>query len=385
MAAPAPQMSAQQMQDMNNTYRSIVLGRAVDCWLPIFSQTITTNIPGTVINVPLRNVGLLKRVVIELNGSVVQGAAETQTASPWSIANILSGVVLQDFNSQNRIQTTGWHLHAAASFRRQSAFGAAFTNDSPMQFGNNVVVIRSPSSFTTTQIFRMYFEVPLAYGDYDLRGAMYMGVVNATANLQMTINPTFFVPSTGDNALAAYKSSTAQAGVISTLTIQVHQNYLDQIPTFDNGNPILPFLDLSKMYQLQNTAFSGFTASQDFPIPYANGRNYLSTMLMYDNVGLNAGTDVNYFALTAANNLQFIKWSPNMTSLMARQIMGDDFPTGSYYFDHRKQPINTLNYGNMQLIVNPSSVISAASQFLVGWEFFADINQLVTASSLSAG
>jgi len=380
------QPSPQQLMAMNDQARAILIDRSVDSWQPTATQALSGTIPGQVVNFQLRNIGLLKRIIIEITGTFVRSAAETHTLQAWGPANILSNVTLTDYNSQNRIQTSGWHLFLAATARRQLVWGGALTNDSPVDIGNNMDVIKCPASVTTVQPFRMYYEVPVAYGDFDLRGAMFMNVINANAQLQMTVNPNFSVSSTGNGVLAVYKSSSTDIGTVASMTIRIHQNYLDQIPKDRNNNPILPVMDLSKMYQLQNTALTGLSANQDFPVPYANGRSYLSTAIIYDDAGtLTAGTNVNYLAMTAANNLNFINTNPWVNALLTRQIISDDFPNATYYIDHRKQPINTLNYGNIQTTFNPASVAGATSQLLVGWEFFSDINQIVAASSLPAG
>jgi hypothetical protein len=71
-----------------------------------------------------------------------------------------------------------------------------------------------------------------------------------------------------------------------------------------------------------------------------------------------------------------------MASLMSRLRLQDDFPTGMYYFDHRNKPINTVQYGNMQLIVNLANVGGSGSQFLMGYESLALVNQITNAGSL---
>jgi len=380
-------MAAQQAQqmsvyDQNQLARQAVLQNAIDVWQQIFQQTYNTNIPGTTINVPLKQVGLLKRLLVRVDFSFAQGAAETQTLTKWGPANIFSQIVFNDLSNLTRIQTSGWHMHGLATARRQMAFGAAFTNDSPIQMGSNFVVIKAPASVTTIQTGRMFFEIPISYGDYDLRGAVWLNVVNATAQLQLVVNPAFSVATGTDATLAVYQSSTAQIGVLSVLTVTIYQNYLDQIP-MPNGKPVLPMVDLSYAYMLNNTAAAGLVANQDNPIPFANYRQFMSMFLIYDNAGvLNAGTDINSFALQAANSLNLFKIDPFTASLLTREYISDDFPIGSYYFDFRKRPVNTIQYGNMQVTVNPSTVTSAASTFLLGYEALAALNQVTNAGSL---
>lgn len=375
-------------RQQNAINRSIVLANSVNMWLPIFQQTFVGG-PGTIINIPLRNVGLVKRLVVEIqNFTVTQGAAETQTRTKWGPANFFSSIVLTDLNNQTRINTTGWHLHTLATAKRQWAFGSAYTNDSPVAIGSNYPVMNAPASFTTVQSGKMFFEIPVSYGDLDLRGAIYANVVNATFNLQLTVNPGFFATTTGDPTLAVYQSSTAQLGVLNTFTIIVHQNFLDQLPVTAKG-PILPALDIGTAYLLNNTTVTGIVANQDNPIPYANFRDFMSTTIIYDNFGYVTapfGSDMNYFTVQSANYTNILKYDPFMSSLLTREIISDDLPAQngmtSYYFDHRAKPISTINYGNMQLIFNPANVQGAATQMLVGFESLAFINQITNAGSL---
>lgn len=372
-----------QLSAQNMAARSEVLRRGVNMWQSIASGTIATPLTNNVVNIPIRNVGLLKRMVIELSCTIVRSAAELLTLTQFGPANFLSNVTLTDLNNNQRINTAGWHLHMLATARRQMAFGAAFANDSPVNIGSNFNVIVAPQAVgAVSQTIRMYYELPISYGDYDLRGAIFANVVNATMNLQMTINPNFVIASTGDPTLAVYQSDGAALGTVGSVTYSIYQNYLDQLPMTSNG-PILPLMDLSTAYLLTNTSAQGLTVGQDFPIPLANFRDFMSVFAIYDNTKvLNAGTDVNYVGLQSANYTFLLKYGPFMSSLLSRQMIGDDWPKGMYYFDFRNKPVATIQYGNMQLIINPSAVTDATANVLLGYEMLALINQITNAGSL---
>lgn len=389
MAAQQPQMTQQQY---NAAARNAILATALDEWQNIAGATLTSNILGAVINVPVRNVGLIKRFVVEVAAQVQTTNGITQNLTVLGSSNIFSQVVLTDLSNQTRINTTGWHLTAIASAKAKMPFGSAITaTDTPFGYGNNYkntqtapLAVSAPSS--ANNVFAM-FEVPLAYSDTDLRGAIYANVVNATMTLQLTVNPAFFALLGADATSSVYQSSSATVpGTLVSLTYNIYQNYLDQLPINPNGKgTILPILDLSTAYTINNTAFSGLVQNQDFPIPYANFRDFLSTTIVYDNGGtLNAGTDIAYFALQSANYTNIFKVDPNIVSLWMRLRIQSDAPRGMYYFDHRKKPVSTIQYGNMQLIVNPSNVANASSNFLVGWESLALINNITQAGSLAA-
>lgn len=375
------------VEQSNMMARNFVLSQAIDMWQSIYTNTISGDARNAVINVPIRNVGLIKRLVIEISGTIAQSAAETLSRTTFGIANALSNVTFTDLSNQTRINTAGWHLHMLATARRQMAYGAAFTNDSPMAMGNNFNTISAPASVTTAVPFRMFYEVPISYGDMDLRGAIYANVVNATMNLQMTINPNFVVASGANPLLGVYQSSAANTGILSGVTINVYQNYLDQLPVAKNG-PILPLMDLATAYLINNTVATGISQGQDFAIPYANFRNFMSTFAVFDNFGSSnaVGSEINYWSIQSANYTNIIKIDPFMSSLLTRNIVSDDFPAAAgrttYYFDHRRKPISTIQYGNMQLVANPAQVQSASSQMLVGYEALALINMITQAGSL---
>jgi hypothetical protein len=376
----APQQYTQQMNDQA---RAVVLANSREMFQQVAQGTLQGTPAGQVINVPLRNVGLVKRLIVKFTANVAQGAAETQSLTKYGLANFCSNINVTDLSNYQRVNTAGWHLTNLATLRRQGAYGAAFLNDSPVAYGSNFNVNNSPAVITAAKPVSWYYEIPLAYSDTDLRGAIYSAVVNATWQLQFTINPNFFVASGADPTLAAYISSTAQLGVLSNVTYTVYQVYLDQLP-FAGSNPILPLFDLATGYLIQNTNQVGLTVGQDFPIQYPNFRQILSTMFIYDNVGvLNVGSDINYIGIQAANLVFLLKADPQTIALKLRNTIGDDFPPGSYCIETRMQPINTTAYGNMQLVVNPSAVGGASANVLMGYEMLGIINQVANAGSLA--
>lgn len=380
MEARAQQYTAQQ----NQQARDYIIANAREMFQGVSTQTLSGTLIGQQNSIQLRNVGLVKRLIVEVAGTVAQsaGATDTQLLTKWGLSNIFSNISVTDLSNYQRINTAGWHLYALASLRRQMAYGAAYLNDAPLSMGSNYLVNDAPASVTTAKNFRMFFELPLAYSDVDLRGAIYSAVVNATWQLQYTINPNFFVASGADPTLAVYISTNASLGVLSATTITIYQVYLDQLP-FVGNQPVLPYFDIATGYLIQNTNNVGLTANQDFPIQYPNFRQILSTMFIYDNGGvLNAGTDINQIGIQAANLVFLYKSDPATLALRTRNTIGDDLPPGSYCIETRMQPINTTAYGNMQLVINPS-LVNANANVLMGMEMLGIINQVANAGSLA--
>lgn len=354
----------------------------------IFSQSFANYVAGQqlAVNINPAPVGIIKRFWVEITASIGSTAAEVHTAQPLGPSTLLSQITYTDTSNQARVNTTGWHLHMLASIRRRAVFGAAYTTDTPTGFGSNNSVIKMPASLTgaapannAPNLFMVY-EVPLAYADDDLRGAVLANLINATQTLQLTVNPNFFVATGGDATLSGYKSASGVLGKITNLTINVYQEYIDQFQGL-----ALPQIDLGTQYLLNWTNGGNPSAGIDLVIPYANYRSFLSTIAFYDNAGVaNTGSDVNYLALRAANTTNIYKVDPMLQAALTRTKLGDDMPAGAYWMDHRQKPILTQQFGNMSLVFNASAVTSVNSLVFIGYEQLALANQLPGAGSLAS-
>jgi len=344
-------------------------------------QTITFN---------LNNVGLQTKITVEVQGTLTAAGAEVLTKTSWGLANIFTQVVLTDLSNIQRINTTGLHLFALATLRNRSAFGATFLNDSPVKMGSNFLVNYGPAALNAASgaaAFRMFFDLPLSYHDNDLRGAIYSNVTNAQWRLQLTVNPNFIVGSGAtDTLFNVYQSTIATpASTLTNFQVTIYQHYLDQLPRGQNNQPIVPLFSLSWNYLLINTVSTGMVATQDFPVQYANFRTFLSTIAIFDNGGtFNAGTDVNYVAIQVANQTYLERLDPYMSTLKTRIMIGDDYPPGTYVFDHRRWPIVTDQFGNTQFVLNASTV-NASANLQMMYEMLSMQNQAINAGSLAAG
>ncbi len=384
--------AAQVAQQQNDAISRLIRHVATDKTDQIYSQTISS--PGSSnnqINVPLANVGLVKGFIVEVTASVSNTGSGAASLTEFGPANILSGIQFTDLDNYQRINTAGWHVAMLNAAKEGWPFGAALLNtatDAPIGYGNNTGgnVISATSSLAATSgtgSVVMRYWVPLAYSKNDLRGSVYMGVVNATAYLGLTINPA--PGTTGDGTLAVYSGANTAVS-ISSATVKVYQVYLDQLPRYTSGpqmgKPILPPIDISTQYRLVNTALQGIVANQDFAVPFTNFQQFLSLSCIFDQAGtLNGGSDINYFALTTANTYTLFKLSAYTQLLKQRLRLKTDFPKGFYMFDFREAPIDTNQAGNMQLLINANSA-AAGSTVLNGFESFALVQAVLGAQSL---
>lgn len=391
-AAPTPGQ-APNVQQMNSQARSLIVSRAVKMTQNIYSNTINPTTQQTV-QIPFRNVGLVLGFWVDFNLAVADpGAGNGYALTDYGPANVIQQCILTDLNNNVRVQTAGWHIHFVNTAKKGAPFCVARTNTTyPINYGVNwpnafAAQAITHAGFATQNVYMRYW-VPCAYSDFDLRGAMYMNVVNATAYLQLTISSgaQAFVAAGADSTLAVFVGNlgTPTSGWGTTCSINIYQVYYDQLPVAQNGAVILPMVDMSTIYELKNTVYTGMTTGQDFPIPYSNFRDFLSTFVIWDNGGTrDVGVNTSAWKLQSANFTNIFNISANLAAIMGRLEIQDDFPPGVYYFPSRNKPISTVQYGNMELVLTPTGTINAGAQLLVGYEDFALVNTLVGAASLN--
>ncbi len=400
-AAAPPQVSPAAR---NHAARSLILrgGQvgpmyfppAIDMWQPQPVVLPASPAPGSVLTFNVRNVGLIKRLVFFFKATVTTAGAagDNVVLSKLGLANFISNITMFDLGNNQRINTTGWHLTAISSAKRRRVFGAAVTTDTPLGYGNNNNrVMQAPATIAgsaTAAEVDFYLEVPFCKTDTDLRGAIYADVTQANMQVQITLNPNMFVATGADATLAVYQSASANKPVLSALTVQMYQNYLDQLPRDpSNGMPILPELDIGTAYLLNNSASGLPVANQDNGAAFTNARTYESVTFVYDNNGtLNInGSDLNYIQLQSANFTNILNIDGRMASLMERNILADDFPAGMHYLDFRQRPVDTNQFGNMQLVINPATVGGSGAVILYGWESFGIIGLVNQGGSIPSG
>ena len=390
---------AQQAAQLNLAARQAIKNTSVKMMQPLYQQTVVpANTP--VLTVQPRNVGLLLGFWVMVQHNVNNQSTVSLNLTDFGPMNALANIQFNDFNNTTRVQTTGWHVGLINSVRHRRPTGTALVRttgfDSPIDFGSNFSLangggtISAPASIASLSAANvtMWYWVPLAYSDDDLRGSIYANVVNATSQLILSFpaQTQAFVQNGADTTNAMYVGAAAgsvSAVAITSSQVQVFQYYYDQLPISKSG-VLLPVTDLATVYELKNTLQNSVQANQDFGYQYANFRNFLSTVVVWNNNGTSGrvgGTDVNYWSLQAANTTNIWKKTPALLANEFRNFFQTDLPPGTYYFGSRQKPIVTTQYGNMQLILN-ASIATAGNYQLVGVEDFALIQTLSMAGSL---
>lgn len=379
--APAP-----DIQQLNAMARSMIVNGSIKMEQTVFTKTVDPA-NENVLNIAPRYAGLLLGFIVEVETELENDAAATAAADRtiFGTANLVDEIRFEDLSNYTRIQVPGWYLALLNTVRQGFEFGGIFGSGVPMGYGDNYGVYDGPATIADggTEAVRQVYYVPIAYSATDLRGAIWSSIVNATMNLQITLNQTPGY-TTGSSLKAVYGGANTVVGYASTVTVRVTQIYLDQLPKdARTGQVILPPLDLNMVYDLKQTTYPAITAGQDNPFAYSNFRQFLSTIAVYENgTAFNAGTDVNYWSLASANFTNIFKYGPKYSALKTRQAIMTDMPAGVYLFNSRDIPINTINFGNMELNLNPITA-AAGARVLIGYEAFGLVNQLVGASSLN--
>ena len=397
---PAQLRQRQQAADMQAT--SAIVNNAVMRKQLVASATVFPASNPQVIIQPI-NVGLVLRYIIEVTGTITNSGSTTITLTDTSLANLFgpNGVVYTDLNNYQRINTSGLHLTLVANSKRRRPLGATFqTNTSN---GNNLSqminvgpatwgVFQAPQTIAsgTSGTFRAVFELPLAYSNKDLRGAVWANVLNAVQQITLTFNTNICAVGTGDSTYTIYSGAAGSAASITSTTYTVYQHYYDQLPKGQGAGgaivTVLPQLSLSTIYELKQLRNTAIPANQEYYYAYSNQRSFLSTFAVWNSSGLaagrNYGTDVAYWALLAANATYIWKLDPLEVTRESRDHLLEDLPAGIYYFPSREHNIATLQYGNVQLTLNATA--SNANDYLdVMLEDFALLNTLQSGPSLS--
>lgn len=375
-------------------------GLEMQTQLPPITLSNTTNNAGMQVNVVPRNVGLLKGFFIEYSATVKNtNASAVLMPTAFGPANFFSNILFTDLQNNVRINCPGYQLAFLNSIKQRApAFVAlvASSMDSAVKWGSNTGAplwqfpaagIAAGASGTVSGIL----HIPISYSDHDLRGSIYANVINGQMGLQLTVTQQpGAVGASGNSVLTMCgPADTANSVQILSTQIVVTQVYMDQLPIDQkSGIPILPQRDISTIYELKNTTFSGAVSGNDYPMSYPNFRDVLSSIIVFDPLTSAApavATVANYFALQAANSTNIFRRSPNLNAGITRAILGTDLPTGAAYFSYRQKPLSTTQYGNLQLVVNPTGTWVSTNAIYHCWESFASIATISQAGSLAAG
>lgn len=399
-AAAARQPTQAELAAMNMAARQLIIDAALKRTQLLTAQSINIALQ-SVVQVPPRNVGIILGFLVNIltNVSVTAGGTPL-TLTPFGAANLVSQFRYDDLNNNTRIQTPGWHINLINSVRGGIPYLAVDALSTvptpyPVSYGAwypTLISAAATIAATANSDVNFTYFVPLAYSDQDLRGAVFANVIQATQNLQLQLNANPVQARTLSGWLNAVYCTvdgvTAPLNVVvANFSVNIWQVYYDQLPISDNG-PVLPLMDLQTVYDIKQTSLPTPIVGQDTPIAFSNYRDFLATCLIFVNNVTVAGafgleTDVNYISMQAANFTEVFKVPPKIAATWGRTTIGLDFPRNSWYIPTRARPISTIQYGNIDVVLN--ATVAAVGSFLaIGYESFSLQNFVGQAQSLTS-
>lgn len=413
-----PQTQQLNAEQMNALLRANVVHNAVEDRQQIFTQTIANPAAAGPLTIPVRPVGLVLGFFVEVTATITNAAGATAiTPTDFGGLNLFEGINFVDLNNYTRIQTESKHIAMLNTVRGRSPYmsslfsagniaGSQATSgyDCPSALGPNWspwYATPSIAGTSGTGTVKAVFYIPLAYSKNDLRGSIYAGVINATMQLVLTWAGTTKAVSVATGVDSTNALYIGQAGAsITSATVVVTQHYYDQLPLIGSGQPNagypnLPLIDTNTAYDIKMTYLTGLSNGQDFAVPFTNYRQFLSSLLIYnDGTSSNGGrpkqnfnttANTNYIGLQTANYYYPLKNSAQLQAGLQRNITGIDLPPGTYYFNFRDKPISTTQQGNQQIVINPANLGSTQAPYVLSYiEDFGVQAVLTQAGSLAS-
>lgn len=367
MAAPgvaSPSIDQSMIQD-NLTKRQLLLNTAPRGRKLLGSFTGGT-LGGTT-RVKLFNVGIITRLILSVRVNV-DIATNTATVSPKAPYNLINRVKVSDFDSTDRVNCSGFQLWMINSCRRRTAAG--------LNNGSKTNVLASPTvptAVATGSELSFLIEVPLAYSDTDLRGALLAQTAVGEAYLYLDWNNLLYASGNDDAVYNGGGTVTVNSG--SSITVDVYQEYL--IPqTVGNQGPPFPVLDLMTVYELAGAIRSSdnLSVGSEKLLNYPNQRAVIGAYFNYMNNGVMspATTNISRFRLIANGNNVIREYGPRdkLWDQRLAMIANADLVPGAYFELHRDQPVETALYGNVQYGITPTVVTPGNTNIEICFESF---------------
>lgn len=346
-------------QQMNMFARNLLLTTGIKMVKQL--QPVKATAMGQQLQIPLLRMGIMTGITLQFE--VELGDVDAPVASPFFPHNIAQVVQYTDFAGVNRTKTNGWALWAAQGFKNnellgstayQAKVGSSITSPGAYGFANSNILTRPDSLIADNGKIYFSIYVPLAYdAATDLTGA----VLTQTNVGEHYVTVTLPNQMVGDDAYSfPFTGGTVPLGA-GGVKVTAFQHYIQPQSLVANQ---LPLIDLSTVYGFEGNyqSTANIAAGQSTYINYPNNRSILSSLITFidGNRGVANETDVSAVTLLANSNTNFWEMNPRFMRETMRQIADGDLPSGAYFFPHRRQPILTQLYANVQAKFDVASV-----------------------------
>ena len=341
--------------------------------IPMVRKLATVNSEiGQKIDIPLERMGIMTGVLLHFKTTITEAtaAAVNSKLAPW---NLVQNISYRDFSGLERLFASGYGLYALQCLKRNELIGFSRYQTLEQIYGTftnvgdiNTNIVYMPTAIGSAPLeFSLY--VPFAYDpSSDLTGA----ILTQTATGQHFITVQFAnALVNSDESLAPFKST---AGTITDNGISVtpYQFYIQPQDLSINN---LPLIDLQTVYGIEGNFKStqNIAVSQDCYINYPNNRAVLGALFQFENGNsftLNE-TDIGNVTLLANSNTHLRELDSRVIREMMREICGGDLASGTYYMPHRRNPILTQLYANVQAVFNVVGPLdTGTTQFIYHYE-----------------
>lgn len=369
MSAPGTvgQMSApQQMINQNALARAALIASAPRMRKNLGNFTSGGALGGTT-RIKLFNVGISTRILLDVQATFDIGVA-VATASPKAPFNLINRVKLTDYDGTDRINASGFQLWMVNSIRESAPYG--YNNGSQTSVLTSPLV---PTAVAAGQTLRFQLDLPLAFSETDLRGAMLTQTAVGEAWINIDWNTLL---GQNGNADAVYNGGATTTWANAVIQVNAFQEYL--MPQNIGGQVPLPALDLMTVYELAGALKStdNIAVNAEKLFNYPNVRSVIGAYYNFVNGGvMNAApTDIAKFRLIANGNNVLREYNPTDKLFEMRKWCWEhaDLRQGAYFELHRDRPIETALYGNVQMGITPSAVTvnAQSTAFEVLYESF---------------
>jgi hypothetical protein len=387
MAQPTQQDSA----IANMMARNAVTSQALKQLLPAAAANlamVSGDLQNPLIQLTPAPTGVMLGFYVLIKANITNNTGGVVTRTPFAAANLLQNATYRDVGNQPRTNASGKMLHMLMSQKASRVFGATVAPDdgTAPSYGNwGVNACPATIANGASADVKMMFYIPLAYSEYDLRGAVFGNIAQANQSLNLTLasKANIIAASTDNPVDAIYQSASAtKACSINSMSYDVRlSTYGNGLPMRD-GQYIVPLNDLSTVYALNETVVSGLTVGQQLSIPYPNAWEYVSTTGLYVNGNtLSAGSDIAGIEIKTASGISWGEITPDFHAFTTALRLGANPPAGMYFDSHHQKPIRVQDYGAITYNVRPS-IVNANASYRLGYEFFERLSNY-TATGLT--
>lgn len=324
-------------------------------------QTLALNpntgyVGGNKISQKLENLGILTSLGMLVSMTVTNNAASGGAALVPSIGfpyNLIDTFTLRDYANLTRLQMTGLQLWLRNSIHRgKTAYGAVSLAEGAA--GTNFAYPTSDTqgaiAAASSATVQFFMRIPVSVGDMNTVGAMLMQAITGQVFAEATI--------AADSTTGGFDSPFTGNYSITDVSVQFVQSYLQP----QGPNPILPYQDLSTVYELNGKQPDTTNLAVNLPkyINFPDARIVHGMYLIFANGGYNYGSDLASLKIRVSGNTYIRTDPPTEWIMNLREDLGADLMPGFYFFSSSRVPVITNLLGQVQFELTPSLVNAGA-------------------------